>query len=79
MEDAKDIVDKRFPCPEILQTFPGDGSERWIKCVLNPSNTRSTTDIQNNETLESGNFLTDDASLKVFMDYLKKLVVSTPK
>ena len=73
-EDAQLITEDRFPCPEILETFTGDGKERWLKCVLNPSN---VTDVNSNETFESRNFLTDDASYKVFYDYLKKLVVST--
>ena len=36
-EDAQLIIGDRFPCPELLETFPHDGKERWLKCVLNPS------------------------------------------
>lgn len=33
----------------------------------------------NNPNAETSNYITDDASLKVFNDYLVKLVVQTPK
>ena len=47
-EDAKIIIGDRFPCPELLVTFTGDGKERWLKCVLNPS----SNEVEDNECLE---------------------------
>jgi len=36
IDDAEAIISERFPCPELIKTFAGDGKERWLKCHLNP-------------------------------------------
>ncbi len=36
IEDGEAIISERFPCPELIKTFVGDGKERWLKCHLNP-------------------------------------------
>jgi len=62
-------MEDRFPSPIYINTFQGSGKERYIKSKVNPS----TMATQNTD---SGNYITDDASLKVFMDHLVKLVVA---
>lgn len=62
-------MDDRFPSPNLIITKQGSGPERHIKSKVNPSS-------MNTGNSDSGNYITDDASLKVFMDHLVKLVVS---
>lgn len=62
-------MEDRFPIPLFFDTYPGHGKERYVKSKVNPS-------TQNTSNTESGNYITDDASLKVFMDHLIKLVVT---
>ena len=64
----KIIIEDRFPSPNLIVTFQGSGKERYIKSKVNPSS-------MNTSNSDSGNYITDDASLKVFMDHLVKLVV----
>jgi protein transport protein SEC23 len=69
-EYAQNIVMERLPTPRFVSCDSGSGQERLIKCIVNP-NTDS-----NNNVRENG-FFSDDVNLKVFMDYLKKLAVSS--
>ena len=62
-------MEDRFPNPKYINTYQGHGNERIIKSKVNPS-------TMNTQNTDSGNFITDDASLRVFMDHLVKLVVS---
>ena len=62
-------MEDRFPCPLYIDAKQGSGKERMLKSKVNPS-TQSTSNT------ESGNYITDDASLKVFMDHLVRLVVT---
>lgn len=58
-----------MPHPKIESCFPGSPMERLLKSKLNPTNDNS------NFGGENENYITDDVSLKKFMDYLIKLVV----
>lgn len=69
-EDAKVICNDRINVPKIVHTFPGHGLERIFKSRLNPSGEAR------NETFEGGHFITDDKSLRVFMEHLIKAVVT---
>ena len=69
-EYAQNIVMERLPTPRFVSCDSGSGQERLIKCIVNP-NTDS-----NNNVRENG-FFSDDVNLKIFMDYLKKLAVSS--
>ena len=68
---AQKIVIERLPTPRFVSCDSGSGQERLVKCIVNPSQ-----DSKNN-VKESGGFFSDDVSLKVFMDYLKRLAVSS--
>jgi hypothetical protein len=70
LEYAQKIVMERLPTPRFVTTDSGKGQERLVKCIVNPSQESK------NNVKESG-FFSDDVNLKVFMDYLKKLAVSS--
>lgn len=62
-------MEDRFPVPKYFLTWEGHTKERYLKSRINPSGLDSTM-------LESGHYITDDASLKLFMDHLIKLAVT---
>ena len=43
MEDAKYIMQERFPLPRFFVCKPGDSNERKIKVKVNPSSLTSTS------------------------------------
>lgn len=63
-------MEDRFPVPVYFETWKGQTKERYLKSRVNPSG-------QNAQTQDTGHYITDDASLKLFMDYLIKLAVTT--
>merc|ERR1719253_2366252 len=70
-EDCKSIMASRFPVPRFMQTNAGASQARFLTSKVNPSNTHSNT-----SGFESGGgsvVITDDVSLKVFMEHLIKL------
>jgi protein transport protein SEC23 len=72
IEDAKYIMSERFPMPRFFVTFPNDTNERKLKAKVNPSSLTNQ-----NSTVESGNFFTEDVSLNVFMQHLIKMAVQS--
>jgi len=69
-EYSQGIIAERIPTPRFVCCDSGSGQERLLKFTLNFSNTGIR-----NKVIEEG-FVSDDVSLKVFMEYLVKLVVS---
>jgi len=72
VEDAKLIIEDRYPAPTFIECHAGSGKERYLKSKVNPSSSEV-----NNSTCQGGDFINDDASLKMFMDHLIKLVVTS--
>jgi protein transport protein SEC23 len=70
LKDAHSIVEERFPVPRLTVTDSGKGAERLLKAKVNPGGMS-----QDNAVVEKGHYITDDVSLKVFMDHLIKLAV----
>lgn len=70
MELVKLILEERFPAPIFFETHEGHSKERYLKSRVNPSG-------HNMDLSESGHYITDDASLKLFMDHLIKLAVTS--
>eukprot|EP00828_Plagiopyla_frontata_P032649 TRINITY_DN4251_c0_g1_i1.p1 TRINITY_DN4251_c0_g1~~TRINITY_DN4251_c0_g1_i1.p1 ORF type:complete len:484 (+),score=73.58 TRINITY_DN4251_c0_g1_i1:179-1630(+) len=68
-EDVKLIVEDRFPTPWIIKSYQGDGVERHIKSKVNPSGYESQ--------MQGGDYINDDANLKLFMDHLIRFAVQT--
>lgn len=71
-EDYSLIIEDRLIIPEKIIAWSGSPSERWIKSRLNPEIKKST--LNEHESVTSGNFITEDASLSVFMSKLISLI-----
>lgn len=71
-DDAQSILAQRFPVPKLQETECGKGPERLLKAKVNPSGGGA-----GNSTVDSGNYFTEDVSLKVFMDSLIQYVVKS--
>jgi len=72
LEDAKYIMQERFPMPRFFTTFPGETNERKLLSKVNPSSLS-----QNNSTVAEGNFFTEDVSLNLFMQHLIRMAVQS--
>eukprot|EP00358_Blepharisma_japonicum_P004818 CAMPEP_0202941716 /NCGR_PEP_ID=MMETSP1395-20130829/1842_1 /ASSEMBLY_ACC=CAM_ASM_000871 /TAXON_ID=5961 /ORGANISM="Blepharisma japonicum, Strain Stock R1072" /LENGTH=634 /DNA_ID=CAMNT_0049637183 /DNA_START=343 /DNA_END=2247 /DNA_ORIENTATION=- len=68
--DAQSILVERFPVPRLIETDCGKGAERLLKAKVNPSGMGA-----GNATVESGNYFTEDVSMKTFMDRLIEYAV----
>merc|ERR1712187_1017939 len=73
-EDAKQILSDRFPAPRYIQTNAGGSQARHLTSKVNPSQTYNTQAMYTgtNSGGDSSVVITDDVSLKVFMDNLIK-------
>jgi len=72
--DAQEVLLTRFPVPRYIDTEQGGSQARFLLSKVNPSQTH------NNQGWGSDGgapVLTDDVSLQVFMEHLKKLSVSS--
>jgi protein transport protein SEC23 len=69
--DARVVLNERFPVPKFVVTSNGGSQERFLKSKVNPSVTYNT-DV-NGGTGQA--VITDDVSLKVFMEHLIRLAV----
>ena len=67
---AQNILEERIPTPKFVSCDYGSGQERLLKSVVNPS-----SDSKNK--LQEEGFFSDDVDLKIFMESLKKLSVSS--
>ncbi|XP_045600749.1 protein transport protein Sec23A isoform X3 [Procambarus clarkii] len=74
IDDAQDILATRFPIPRYVETEQGGSQARFLLSKVNPSQTH-------NNAIYGGDggapVLTDDVSLQVFMEHLKKLAVTS--
>jgi protein transport protein SEC23 len=72
-EYAQNILEERIPTPKFVSCDYGSGQERLLKSVVNPSSDSK------NKLQEEGaiSFFSDDVDLKIFMESLKKLAVSS--
>lgn len=78
--DAQDILSARFPVPRYIDTEHDASQARFLLSKVNPSQTHNNGNSMygyQNGQQASAPILTDDVSLQVFMDHLKKLAVST--
>ncbi|KAI7892638.1 protein transporter SEC23 [Mucor mucedo] len=71
--DAQDLLIDRFPVPRYIVCDQGGSQARFLLSKLNPSTTH-TSGTQ--YTAGGAVVLTDDVSLQVFMEHLKKLAVT---
>ncbi|KAI9193175.1 uncharacterized protein BJ171DRAFT_604748 [Polychytrium aggregatum] len=75
--DAKELIVGRFPIPRYIECDAGGSQARFLLSKVNPSTTHSTGHTGYGQPEASGQAIaTDDVSLQVFMEHLKKLSVS---
>lgn len=71
-EDAKNILKDRFPFPKYIECDQNSSSARFLSAKVNPSATHHTY----GPGQDGFKVLTDDASLQVFTEHLRRLAVS---
>ncbi|CEL94076.1 unnamed protein product [Vitrella brassicaformis CCMP3155] len=78
-EDAKAILEDRFPVPKFIQSHAGGSQARFLLAKVNPSATHNTLSGAGfGSTPTDGSIvITDDVSLKVFMEHLVRLAVTS--
>jgi protein transport protein SEC23 len=71
--DIKTLIEKRFPTPRFIECVQGHSQSRFIMAKLNPSITQKDV----NEMGGGGEppVFTEDVSLKVFLQHLRRLAV----
>ncbi|XP_030069953.1 protein transport protein Sec23A [Microcaecilia unicolor] len=74
-DDGQEILHSRFPMPRYIDTEHGGSQARFLLSKVNPSQTHNNMYTWGQES--GAPILTDDVSLQVFMDHLKKLAVSS--
>jgi protein transport protein SEC23 len=70
-EDAKALIQDRFPLPRFIVTNAGGSQARFLLSKLNPSTTH-TTGAYGGVSQSAQTIFTDDVSLQTFMDHLMK-------
>lgn len=70
--DAQVLMDARFPYPRFIECVEKGSQSRFLMAKLNPSITQSTAEYQ-----QGGEppVFTEDVSMKVFMQHLRRLAV----
>mmetsp|Transcript_23676 Transcript_23676/g.51683 ORF Transcript_23676/g.51683 Transcript_23676/m.51683 type:complete len:755 (-) Transcript_23676:203-2467(-) len=69
-QDAEGIIAERFPVPRLVDCDQHGSQARFLLTKLNPSATYNSNSPAGTDII-----YTDDVSLQVFMDHLKKLAV----
>jgi protein transport protein SEC23 len=68
-EDAKNLIQDRFPLPRFIVTDAGGSQARFLLSKLNPSTTHTSG---YGGSVSAQTIFTDDVSLQTFMDHLMK-------
>jgi protein transport protein SEC23 len=73
------VLAERYPIPHYVVCDQGGSQSRFLLSKLNPSTTHltETSSLYGQETTPGQAIFTDDVSLQVFMEHLKKLAVSS--
>ncbi len=71
MQDANALMSSRFPTPRFIECVEGGSQARFLLAKLNPS-TNQTAD---SEDSSEPTVFTEDVSLKVFLQHLRRLAV----
>lgn len=77
-DDAQEILQSRFPMPRYIDCDQGGSQARFLLAKVNPSQTHNNMFGygQGQQDNAGAPVLTDDVSLQVFMEHLKKLAVT---
>ncbi|KIY93781.1 hypothetical protein MNEG_14181 [Monoraphidium neglectum] len=70
--EAKAIAQRRFPVPRVVDCDQNGSQARFLLAKLNPSATYNSAAAVSGEVI-----MTDDVSLQVFTDHLKRLAVQS--
>ncbi|TFY70212.1 hypothetical protein EVG20_g2789 [Dentipellis fragilis] len=75
--DAQDLLTDRFPIPRYIVCDQGGSQARFLLSKLNPSTTHMSTSMYGSGPGAGAGqaIFTDDVSLQVFMEHLKRLAV----
>ncbi|KAF9233404.1 hypothetical protein BU15DRAFT_90369 [Melanogaster broomeanus] len=75
--DAQDLLSDRFPIPRYIVCDQGGSQARFLLSKLNPSTTHMSTSMYGSAQAAGAGqaIFTDDVSLQVFMEHLKRLAV----
>ncbi|KAH9916965.1 uncharacterized protein BXZ73DRAFT_92420 [Epithele typhae] len=75
--DAQDLLADRFPIPRYIVCDQGGSQARFLLSKLNPSTTHMSASMYGSAAGASAGqaIFTDDVSLQVFMEHLKRLAV----
>ena len=72
----QDLLSDRFPIPRYIVCDQGGSQARFLLSKLNPSTTHVSQGFYGSEGGAAGQAIfTDDVSLQVFMEHLKRLAV----
>ncbi|KAK1232893.1 GTPase-activating protein S23 [Marasmius sp. AFHP31] len=74
-QDAQDLLVDRFPIPRYIVCDQGGSQARFLLSKLNPSTTHMSSSMYGPGAAGGQAIFTDDVSLQVFMEYLKRLAV----
>merc|ERR1711931_157603 len=77
LDDAHEIMQARFPVPRYVETEHQGSQARFLLSRVNPSQTHNSMQMWGGGGEAGSAILTDDVSLQVFMDHLKKLAVAS--
>lgn len=80
VNDAQDLMMTRFPLPRYIVCDQNSSQARFLLSKVNPSLTHNTSiayGYGDSSAAAAAPVLTDDVSLQVFMEHLKKLAVNS--
>jgi len=75
VKDAQELLVDRFPIPRYIVCDQGGSQARFLLSKLNPSTTHMSGGMYGSSTAGGQAIFTDDVSLQVFMEHLKRLAV----
>lgn len=75
VQDAQELLVDRFPIPRYVVCDQGGSQARFLLSKLNPSTTHMSGGIYGSQNATGQAIFTDDVSLQVFMEHLKRLAV----
>lgn len=76
LADAKQTLQSRLPCPKFVVCNAGGSQARFLLAKVNPSNTHASLVQEFGAEAVGTSIITDDVSVKVFMEHLIKLATS---
>lgn len=79
-KEAMELLIDRFPLPRFIDCDEGGSQARFLMAKLNPSTSYATNPnhMYGSSLSSQLDVLTDDASLQLFMDHVKRIIVSKP-